>query len=82
MISAVLIEHFDELILLKSGGRVVYHGELGKDSQTMIKYFEKNGAKKCPEDMNPAEYMLEGIAKSEFLPFVESSANSGSYWCW
>ena len=59
--SAVLIERFDELILLKTGGRVVYHGELGKDSQKMIKYFESNSAHKCSSDMNPAEYMLEAI---------------------
>ncbi|KAI0381497.1 ABC-2 type transporter-domain-containing protein [Hypomontagnella monticulosa] len=59
--SAVLFENFDELILLKSGGRVVYAGELGKDSQTMIKYFESNGGQNCPPDANPAEWMLEVI---------------------
>jgi ABC-type multidrug transport system ATPase subunit len=59
--SAVLFEHFDELILLKSGGRVVYHGDLGHDSRTMIAYFERNGAHKCPSNANPAEYMLEAI---------------------
>lgn len=71
--SAVLFEHFDELILLKSGGRVVYAGELGKDSQTLIKYFEQNHNKehhrkdqsnedaKCPPNANPAEWMLDVI---------------------
>ncbi|KAI1095444.1 ABC-2 type transporter [Rostrohypoxylon terebratum] len=59
--SAVLFEIFDELILLKSGGRVVYAGELGKDSQKLINYFESNGADKCPSDANPAEWMLEAI---------------------
>lgn len=73
--SAVLFEHFDELILLKSGGRVVYAGELGKDSQTLIRYFEHNHDKehvrqssskdkesvKCPPDANPAEWMLDVI---------------------
>jgi len=59
--SSVLFEYFDELILLKSGGRVVYHGSLGKDSRTLIDYFEKNGAKECPPNSNPAEYMLEAI---------------------
>jgi ABC-type multidrug transport system permease subunit/ABC-type multidrug transport system ATPase subunit len=59
--SAVLFEYFDELLLLKSGGRVVYHGPLGKDSRHLIDYFEHNGAKKCPADANPAEYMLEAI---------------------
>ncbi|KAI1765834.1 ABC-2 type transporter [Hypoxylon sp. FL1150] len=59
--SAVLFENFDELILLKSGGRVVYAGELGKDSQKLISYFESNGGFKCPPDANPAEWMLEVI---------------------
>ncbi|KAI2473412.1 ABC-2 type transporter [Annulohypoxylon bovei var. microspora] len=59
--SAVLFEIFDELILLKSGGRVVYAGDLGKDSQKLINYFESNGAPKCPPDENPAEWMLEAI---------------------
>lgn len=59
--SAVLFEYFDELLLLKSGGRVVYHGTLGKDSREMIGYFERNGAKECPHNANPAEYMLEAI---------------------
>ena len=59
--SAVLFEYFDELLLLKTGGRVVYHGALGKDSRLMIDYFESHGAKKCPPQANPAEYMLETI---------------------
>ncbi|OQV01877.1 hypothetical protein CLAIMM_07167 [Cladophialophora immunda] len=63
--SAVLFEHFDELILLKSGGRVVYHGPLGHDSQELIHYFEENGARKCPPDANPAEYMLEVIGAGD-----------------
>jgi ATP-binding cassette, subfamily G (WHITE), member 2, SNQ2 len=59
--SAVLFAHFDELILLKSGGRVVYAGELGRDSERMITYFEGFGAAKCPPTANPAEWMLEVI---------------------
>ncbi|KAL8703657.1 MAG: hypothetical protein Q9201_003169 [Fulgogasparrea decipioides] len=63
--SSVLFEHFDELLLLKSGGRVVYHGPLGKDSRQLIHYFESNGAKKCDPAANPAEYMLEAIGAGD-----------------
>ncbi len=63
--SSVLFEYFDELILLKSGGRVAYHGELGKDSKHLINYFERNGAHKCPPRANPAEYMLEAIGAGD-----------------
>ncbi|KAI9806551.1 MAG: hypothetical protein M1833_003738 [Piccolia ochrophora] len=59
--SSVLFEHFDELVLLKAGGRVVYHGSLGVDSRDLISYFQQNGGKKCPPDANPAEYMLDVI---------------------
>jgi ABC-type multidrug transport system ATPase subunit len=56
--SAVLFEMFDDLILLQSGGRTVYNGELGQDSSKLIEYFEQNGGKKCPPDANPAEVRL------------------------
>jgi ABC-type multidrug transport system ATPase subunit len=59
--SSVLFEHFDMLLLLKSGGRTVYFGELGHDSRTLLDYLEGNGAKKCPPNANPAEYMLDAI---------------------
>jgi len=64
--SAVLFEYFDELILLESGGRTVYHGNLGHDSKTLLKYFEDNGADKCPPNTNPAEYMLEAIGAGAY----------------
>lgn len=63
--SAVLFEYFDELLLLKSGGRVVYHGPLGHDSKELIQYFESNGAPKCPPTANPAEYMLDSIGAGD-----------------
>ncbi|CAI6318503.1 unnamed protein product [Periconia digitata] len=63
--SSVLFEHFDQLLLLKSGGRTVYFGELGHDSRTLLDYLEANGAKKCPPHENPAEYMLEAIGAGD-----------------
>jgi len=50
---------------LKKGGNVVYHGPIGQDSQTIIKYFEGNGAPKCPKRKNPAEYILEAIGAGD-----------------
>ncbi|KAI9796436.1 MAG: hypothetical protein M1835_004101 [Candelina submexicana] len=63
--SSVLFEYFDELLLLKSGGRVVFHGELGRGSRGLLDYLESNGAKKCPPSANPAEYMLEAIGAGD-----------------
>ncbi|GME84417.1 unnamed protein product [Ambrosiozyma monospora] len=59
--SAMLFSQFDNMLLLKSGGEVVYFGEIGKDAETLINYFERNGSLKCPENANPAEWMLEAI---------------------
>ena len=58
--NALLFENFDRLILLKRGGKVVYNGAIGKDSAVIRSYFAANGAH-CPDDANPAEFMLEAI---------------------
>ncbi|KAG0143493.1 hypothetical protein CROQUDRAFT_48718 [Cronartium quercuum f. sp. fusiforme G11] len=58
--SALLFEHFDRLLLLKKGGHCVYFGEIGNDSSILRSYLERNGAK-CPDEANPAEFMLEAI---------------------
>ena len=58
--NALLFEHFDRLLLLKKGGRTVYFGPIGRDSQDIRDYFARNGAD-CPLDANPAEFMLEAI---------------------
>lgn len=56
--SAILFQEFDRLLFLAKGGRTVYFGDIGKNSSTLLNYFESNGADKCGEDENPAEYML------------------------
>ncbi|MBW0486549.1 hypothetical protein O181_026264 [Austropuccinia psidii MF-1] len=60
--NALLFENFDRLLLLKSGGRCVYFGDIGKDSHVIREYFRRNGAV-CPQNANPAEFMLEAIAR-------------------
>ncbi|PRP76487.1 hypothetical protein PROFUN_15157 [Planoprotostelium fungivorum] len=59
--SSVLFEHFDRLLLLARGGKTVYFGDIGTKSSTLTGYFEKNGVRKCLEEENPAEYILEAI---------------------
>ncbi|OBA23628.1 pleiotropic drug resistance protein PDR [Metschnikowia bicuspidata var. bicuspidata NRRL YB-4993] len=59
--SAMLMQEFDRLLFLQKGGRTAYFGDLGKNSQTLIDYFEGNGAHPCPKDANPAEWMLEVV---------------------
>ncbi len=59
--SSVLFEQFDRLLLLKKGGRTVYFGKIGPNSQDIIRYFERNDAIKCQPEDNPAEYILQVI---------------------
>ncbi|KAK6197339.1 ABC-2 type transporter-domain-containing protein [Scheffersomyces amazonensis] len=59
--SATLFEQFDKLLLLRKGGQTVYYGDIGSHSATVLDYFERNGARKCGDDENPAEYVLEAI---------------------
>ncbi|KAJ1956832.1 ATP-binding cassette transporter snq2, partial [Linderina pennispora] len=59
--SSMLFEKFDRLLLLVRGGHTVYFGDIGDDAQTLINYFEKNGAPQCPPSANPAEYILDTV---------------------
>lgn len=59
--SATLLSQFDRLLLLASGGKTVYFGDLGTDSSEVIDYFAQYGATRCPNDANPAEYFLEQV---------------------
>ncbi|KAK9760145.1 ATP-binding cassette transporter snq2 [Basidiobolus ranarum] len=59
--SSILFEHFDRLLLLARGGKVAYFGDIGENSAVMNSYFERNGARRCHQSENPAEYILEII---------------------
>ncbi|KAG6580843.1 Pleiotropic drug resistance protein 3, partial [Cucurbita argyrosperma subsp. sororia] len=55
-----IFESFDEMILLKTGGRMIYCGPLGQRSRRLIEYFEHvPGVSKIRENYNPATWMLE-----------------------
>ncbi|KAK4709134.1 hypothetical protein R3W88_030059 [Solanum pinnatisectum] len=55
-----IFEAFDELLLMKRGGQVIYAGSLGARSQTMVEYFEAiRGVPKIRECDNPATWMLD-----------------------
>ncbi|XP_008447550.2 ABC transporter G family member 35-like [Cucumis melo] len=55
-----IFEAFDELLLMKRGGQVIYFGPLGRNSQKIIEYFESiPGVPKIKEKYNPATWMLE-----------------------
>ncbi|XVF68990.1 hypothetical protein PTKIN_Ptkin11bG0045400 [Pterospermum kingtungense] len=58
--SIEIFEAFDELLLMKRGGQVIYGGKLGVHSQILIDYFQGiNGIPSIPDGYNPATWMLE-----------------------
>ena len=59
--SAMLFQRFDRLLFLAKGGKTVYFGDIGPNSETLTHYFQTQGAHACPPDANPAEWMLEVI---------------------
>lgn len=55
-----IFETFDELLLMKHGGQLIYGGQRGNNSQTMINYFQGiDGIPPIPNGCNPATWMLQ-----------------------
>eukprot|EP00250_Pteridium_aquilinum_P022353 c25359_g2_i2 orf=102-4673(+) len=60
-----IFEAFDELLLMKTGGQVIYCGPLGRESCRLVEYFESiPGVPKIKEGYNPATWMLEVTSQS------------------
>jgi ATP-binding cassette subfamily G (WHITE) protein 2 (SNQ2) len=73
---------FDDLILLKKGGNVVFFGELGKESTNLIQYFEDRGAKQIERQENPAAWVLRAYAgeqKSSEIDWAELYKKSDQF---
>jgi ATP-binding cassette subfamily G (WHITE) protein 2 (PDR) len=75
--SSLLFQRFDRLLLLAKGGRTVYFGDIGRNSEVLLDYFARNGAPKCPAGTNPAEYMLEAIGAA---PGAHTSVDWPAVW--
>ncbi|KAJ7568416.1 hypothetical protein O6H91_01G032000 [Diphasiastrum complanatum] len=79
-----IFEAFDELLLMKRGGRVTYAGPLGPRSHKLVEYFQAvDGVPNIKEDYNPATWMLEvssPAAEGQLgVDFAEIYANSALY---
>ncbi|KAL8501204.1 hypothetical protein ACS0TY_020672 [Phlomoides rotata] len=79
-----IFEAFDELLLMKRGGQVIYAGPLGRQSHKLVEYFEAvPGVAKNKEGYNPATWMLDVTSSSVEsqldVDFAEIYANSALY---
>ncbi|KAL5822738.1 hypothetical protein ACOSQ4_020638 [Xanthoceras sorbifolium] len=79
-----IFEAFDELLLMKRGGQVIYSGPLGKNSHKVVEYFEAiPGVPKIREKQNPAAWMLEASSEAAEvrlgIDFAERYKSSSLY---
>ncbi|KAL5521040.1 hypothetical protein ACEPAG_8962 [Sanghuangporus baumii] len=63
--SSEILNHFDQLLVLHKGGKMVYFGDIGNDCEIMIDYFERNGAQLCSASENPVEWMMNVICSDD-----------------
>jgi ABC-type multidrug transport system ATPase subunit len=63
--SAMLFQRFDRLLLMARGGKVAYFGDIGKDSEAVLRYFDARAPRKCKDAENPAEYILSMIGNTD-----------------
>ncbi|KAJ9109697.1 ABC multidrug transporter afr2 [Naganishia cerealis] len=75
--SAQLFSQFNRLLLLAKGGKQIYFGEVGRNSEILVSYFERNGARPCGKNENPAEYMLSAIGAT---PGAKSTVDWHKTW--
>ncbi|KAK9939882.1 hypothetical protein M0R45_016563 [Rubus argutus] len=79
-----IFDAFDELLLMKRGGKVIYAGPLGSHSHKLVEYFEGiPGVQKIKDGYNPATWMLEisstAVETQLHIDFAEVYANSDIY---
>ncbi|GAB4833444.1 ABC transporter G member 34 [Ancistrocladus abbreviatus] len=79
-----IFEAFDELLLMKRGGQVIYAGQLGRQSHKLVEYFEAiEGVPKIKDGYNPATWMLDittpQVESQLGVDFAELYANSSVY---
>ncbi|KAG6550310.1 hypothetical protein Mapa_008271 [Marchantia paleacea] len=79
-----IFEAFDELLLLKRGGRTIYAGPLGRRSHRLKEYFEAvPGTPKLKDGYNPATWMLEvssvGVETKLGVDFADIYENSALF---
>ncbi|XP_076882997.1 ABC transporter G family member 39-like [Bidens hawaiensis] len=79
-----IFESFDELLLMKIGGQIIYAGPLGHQSHKLVEHFEAiPGVPKIKNGYNPATWVLEETCSSAEtqlnVDYAQIYANSTLY---
>ncbi|KAL3688205.1 hypothetical protein R1sor_014514 [Riccia sorocarpa] len=79
-----IFEAFDELLLLKRGGQIIYAGPLGRHSHKLVEFFEAiPGVPKIADGYNPATWMLDvtsmAVEQRLGIDFAEYYSKSSLY---
>ncbi|GBG34978.1 ABC transporter G family member 31 [Hondaea fermentalgiana] len=73
-----IFNKFDRLLLLRRGGEMVYFGDLGPKSRTLLDYLQGIPGTKPMADAryNPATYMLEVVSAKSLVDYVHEYRES------
>jgi len=83
--SLAIFQLFDNLLLMRRGGEVVFFSSLGDRCGNLLEYFESySGVTPCPAHLNPATWMLSVIGAGvgsvkQQLDFAAEYRNSEMY---
>jgi ATP-binding cassette subfamily G (WHITE) protein 2 (PDR) len=73
----MLFQICDRLLLLAEGGKIVYFGDIGQNSRTLIEYFKSKSGPDCSPEENPAEWILDQVSPA---PGQHSSVDWPQAW--
>jgi len=77
--SSAVFAMFDDLLLLKKGGTVVFFGDLGEHSIHLTNYFETAGCEPINYGQNPASWMLLASEFREPAEWADLYKSSNQY---
>jgi len=77
--SSAVFDMFDDLLLLKKGGALVFFGDLGENSINLTSYFESAGCEAIEYGQNPASWMLLASEVKEPTEWAELYTSSNQY---